>query len=103
MTKPASRDIRHQTDETLDIAQAAAYCHIGYEAMRELIDSGEVPAASFNQKHVVVHIDDLRDYVRKRAREQAEERRRRRESLTLVPEAVPTSHARAAAAGLEPL
>lgn len=67
-------------DETLDIAQAAAYCHLGYEAMKELIDAGEVPAASFNQKHTVVLLDDLRDYIRKRAREQAEDRRRQHAS-----------------------
>lgn len=63
-------------DETLDVAQAAAFCHIGYEAMRELIDSGKVPAASLNQKHTVVLIDDLREFIRNLAREQAEERRR---------------------------
>jgi len=81
----SSTDSKRDDDETLDIAQAAKYCHLGYEAMKELLDSGEVPAWSQNQKHTVVHIDDLRDYVRARARKQAEERRKARDQAAAPP------------------
>ena len=64
-----------ESDETLDLQQAAEYCHLGLESMKALVASGEVPAWSENQKHTVVHIEDLRAFVRDRARKQAKERR----------------------------
>lgn len=61
-------------DETLDLAEAARYMHIGHEAMRELFESGSIPAVSLNQKHVVFLRDDLRAYLADLARKQARER-----------------------------
>jgi hypothetical protein len=61
--------------ETLDLAEAARYMKIGYEAMKELYESGQIPAASLNQKHVVFLREDLRAYIREVARRQAAERR----------------------------
>ena len=66
---------RREVDETLDLQQAAEYCHLGLESMKALVASGEVAAWSENQKHTVVHIEDLRAFVRERARKQAQERR----------------------------
>jgi len=78
---------RRESDETLDLQQAADYCHLGLESMKALVASGEVPAWSENQKHTVVHIEDLRAFVRDRARKQAQERRDAAQTSALPPQA----------------
>lgn len=62
--------------ETLNIEEAAALVRVGVEAMRDLIDSGEMPAVRLNQKHTVLLREDVIDFVRTKARQQAEERRK---------------------------
>lgn len=62
-------------EPTLDLQQAADFLHLGYKAMKELVDSGEVPALSLNQKHTIVLRDDLIAYVRDEGRAQAARRR----------------------------
>jgi hypothetical protein len=62
-------------DDTLDLAEAARYMKLGYEAMRELFQSGQIPGASLNQQHVVFLRDDLRAYIAQLGRKQAAERR----------------------------
>lgn len=63
--------------ETLDIKEAAAMLHLGYDAMKDLIDVGAVPALVLNKKHTVMLRDDLIAYVRDEGRKQAEDRRRK--------------------------
>jgi hypothetical protein len=62
--------------ETLGIEQAAELMRIGYEAMKQLIDSGEVPAVILNQRHAVLLRSDVLNYIHEQGRLQAEERRR---------------------------
>lgn len=63
------------TPETLDLEGAAAYLRLGVKATRRLIDSGEIPAARLNAKHVVVMREHLRAYLRDEAEQQAADRR----------------------------
>lgn len=63
-------------DPTMDLQQAATFMHLGLEAMKKLVDSGDVPALSLNQKHTILLRDDLIDYVREQGRKQAEKRRK---------------------------
>lgn len=65
-------------EETLDLQQAADLAKVGLECMRGYVDSGEVPAARLNQKHVVLLREDVLDFIRVLARKQAEERRKSR-------------------------
>jgi len=74
-------------DPTMDLEQAAAFLHLGYEAMKALVNKGDVPALSLNQKHTVLLREDLIAYVREEGRKQAEERKRRGRR----PAAAPTS------------
>jgi hypothetical protein len=62
--------------ETLGIEQAAELMRIGYEAMKHLIDIGEVPAVILNQRHAVLLRSDVLNYIHVQGRIQAEERRR---------------------------
>jgi len=62
----------------MDLEQAAGFLRLGYEAMKELVRKGEVPALSLNQKHTVLLREDLLDFVRSKGREQAQERKRER-------------------------
>jgi len=66
-------------DDTMDLSQAAALLHIGFKAMKELVDTGEVPALSCNQKHCVLLREDLITYVREQGRKQADKRRLRKQ------------------------
>ena len=70
-TRPAAND------DTMNLESAADFLHLGYLAMKELVDTGEVPALRCNQKHTVMLRADLVDYVRTKGREQAESRRRK--------------------------
>ena len=67
---------RHVDDDTLTLEQASKVMHLGVEAMRKLVDDGEVPACSLNKKHTVLLRADLIDYIRSKGREQAETRKR---------------------------
>lgn len=66
----------HIDEDTLTIEQASKVIHLGIEAMRKLIEAGEVPACSLNKKHTVLLRADLIDYIRRKGREQAETRKR---------------------------
>lgn len=61
--------------ETFNLREAATFAKLGYEAMKDLVDRGEVPAASCNQKHTVILREDLRDWLRDLAKDQAAKRR----------------------------
>lgn len=65
--------------ETLDLAEAAALAKCGVDCMREYVDTGEIPATKLNQKHMVLLREDVIDFLRTKARQQAEERRKARE------------------------
>ncbi|HET6806195.1 MAG TPA: hypothetical protein VFH59_12220, partial [Frateuria sp.] len=60
----------------LNLEEAAEFMHLGLKAMKELVDSGAVPALSLNQKHTILLRDDLISYVREQGRAQAELRRK---------------------------
>lgn len=68
---------RAANDDTLDLQGAAAYLHIGFKAMKALVDTGEVAALSCNQKHCVMLKEDLREYVRNKGRSQQAARQRK--------------------------
>jgi len=61
--------------ETYNLAEAAEYLKLGYEATKELFDSGVLPGVSLNQRHTVFHRADLEAFLRETARRQAAERR----------------------------
>ncbi|MGE8282846.1 MAG: hypothetical protein ACN6PX_03140 [Stenotrophomonas lactitubi] len=48
---------------------------LGLEAMKDLVDKGEVPAVRLNQKHTVMLREDLIDFLRSEGRRQAAERK----------------------------
>lgn len=62
--------------ETLSVEEAADLIFLGRDAMKELIDSGVVPAVRCNQKHTVMLREDVLAYVREEGRRQAEARRK---------------------------
>jgi hypothetical protein len=74
-------------DPTMDLQEAANFLHLGYKAMKELVDSGDVPALSLNQKHTVLLREDLITYVREQGRKLAEKRwqGKQAEMLSLQP------------------
>lgn len=49
---------------------------LGLEAMKELVDKGEVPAVRLNQKHTVMLREDLIEFLRSEGRRQAAERKK---------------------------
>ncbi|HDS1303559.1 TPA: hypothetical protein QEK28_000357 [Stenotrophomonas maltophilia] len=63
-------------DETLGLEGAARMMRLGLEAMKELVDKGEVPAVRLNQKHTVMLREDLIDFLRTEGRRQAAERKK---------------------------
>lgn len=65
------------TDETLTLEEAAALAKVGVDCMRTLAQNGDIYATSLNQKHWVFLRDDVIDFLRRRAREQAKQRRER--------------------------
>ena len=65
------------TDETLTLEEAAALAKVGVDRMRTLAQNGDIYATSLNQKHWVFLRDDVIDFLRRRAREQAKQRRER--------------------------
>lgn len=64
--------------ETLSLEESAALAKVGLECWRSLVDSGEVPAVKLNGKHTVLLREDVIDFLRTKARQQAEERRKAR-------------------------
>ena len=64
------------SDKIDNLEEAAEFMRLGLKAMKELVDSGAVPALSLNQKHTILLRDDLVSYVREQARAQAEQRRK---------------------------
>jgi excisionase family DNA binding protein len=81
---------RNVNGETLGIEQAAELMRIGYEAMKQLIDAGEVPAVILNQRHVVLLRSDVIAYIHEQGHIQAEQRRRvakRSKGSTIAPQA----------------
>lgn len=63
-------------DDTLGLEGAARMLRLGLEAMKELVDKGEVPAVRLNQKHTVMLREDLIDFLRSEGRRQAAERKK---------------------------
>lgn len=78
-TQPAAND------PTMDLQQAADFLHLGLKSMKELVESGAVPALSCNQKHTILLRDDLIDYVREQGRLQASKRRARKPAADIKP------------------
>lgn len=88
-------------EPTMDLQQAADFLRLGYKAMKELVDSGNVPALSLNQKHTVLLRDDLITYVREQGRKQAD--RRRAGKLPVTVPATTTARRRGARVALPDL
>lgn len=65
-----------ERDDTLGLEGAAKMLRLGLEAMKDLVDKGEVPAVRLNQKHTVMLRDDLIDFLRSEGRRQAAERKK---------------------------
>lgn len=73
------RHQKHQIDAddaTLGLEGAARMMRLGLEAMKDLVEKGEVPAVRFNQKHTVMLREDLIDFLRSEGRRQAAERKK---------------------------
>lgn len=66
-------DISHL--DTLSVEQAAQLLHLGRDATRALIEAGDIPAMSCNQKHTVLLRRDVLEYIATNAREQSEQRK----------------------------
>ncbi len=63
-------------DDTLGLEGAAKMLRLGLEAMKDLVDKGEVPAVRLNQKHTVMLRQDLIEFLRQEGRRQAAERKK---------------------------
>lgn len=63
-------------DDTMGLEGAARMLRLGLEAMKDLVDKGEVPAVRLNQKHTVMLREDLIDFLRSEGRRQAAERKK---------------------------
>lgn len=63
--------------DTLNLQEASDYLKLGYQATKELFERGDLPGISLNLKHTLFLKSDLDDYIREKAREQQEARRRR--------------------------
>ncbi|WP_423159361.1 hypothetical protein [Stenotrophomonas geniculata] len=71
----SGRPIEEITD-TLGLEDAAKMMRLGLEAMKDLVDKGDVPAVRLNQKHTVMLREDLIDFLRSEGRRQAAERKK---------------------------
>lgn len=60
---------------TIGIEEAAEILRCGCVTMRTAIDCGDLPALQLNQRHTVLLRDDVIEFVRVKAREQAKERK----------------------------
>ena len=77
MTDRPSQDEADLAKPVLTIGESARLVRVGEESFREVVDRGDVPAVSLNQKHTVCLRDDLLEWLRQLGRKQAEERRLR--------------------------
>ncbi|MBN5049012.1 hypothetical protein JY456_01465 [Stenotrophomonas maltophilia] len=83
-------------DDTLGLEGAARMLRLGLEAMKDLVDKGDVPAVRLNQKHTVMLREDLIDFLRSEGRRQAAERKKSAigtRPAANAPESVPTRRA----------
>ncbi len=70
------QQIMGDLDDTMGLEGAARMLRLGLEAMKDLVDKGEVPAVRLNQKHTVMLREDLIDFLRSEGRRQAAERKK---------------------------
>lgn len=70
------KPLRDNAEDTLGLEGAARMMRLGLEAMKDLVDKGEVPAVRLNQKHTVMLREDLIDFLRLEGRRQAAERKK---------------------------
>ena len=66
----------HDHEDTLGLEGAARMLRLGLEAMKDLVDKGDVPAVRLNQKHTVMLREDLIEFLKAEGRRQAEARKR---------------------------
>ena len=59
----------------MGLEDGAKFLRLGLKAMKELVESGAVPATSLNQKHTVMLREDLIAYLREEGHRQAAARR----------------------------
>lgn len=88
---------------TIGIEQAAQLLRCGVRAVQDLVETGELPALELNQRHTVLLREDVIDYVRKRAREQAHERKLQHARRKAKPPVAQTSAAPARGRRRRPL
>lgn len=70
------QQVMEDIDDTMGLEGAAKMLRLGLEAMKDLVDKGEVPAVRLNQKHTVMLREDLIEFLRSEGRRQAAERKR---------------------------
>jgi excisionase family DNA binding protein len=63
------------TSPTIGVEEAAEILRCGLPAVQKLIDTGELPALRLNQRHWVLLRDEVIEFVRVKAREQAKVRK----------------------------
>ena len=76
MADQQRKHLPSDSDDTLGLDDAARMMRLGLEAMKDLVDKGEVPAVRLNQKHTVMLREDLIDFLRTEGRRQAAERKK---------------------------
>lgn len=76
MGQPSRRHALKVTDDTIGLEDAARMLRLGLDAMKDLVDRGDVPAVRLNQKHTVMLREDLIDFLRSEGRRQAAERKK---------------------------
>lgn len=84
-------------DDTLGLEGAAKMLRLGLEAMKDLVDKGEVPAVRLNQKHTVMLREDLIEFLRLEGRRQAAERKKSMIKHRCRPSAPEDAHSKRAA------
>jgi excisionase family DNA binding protein len=70
--KPENTD---RNSPTIGIEEAAEILRCGLPAVQKLIETGELPALRLNQRHWVLLRDEVIEFVRVKAREQAKVRK----------------------------
>lgn len=87
------QQVMEDLDDTMGLEGAARMLRLGLEAMKDLVDKGEVPAVRLNQKHTVMLREDLIDFLRSEGRRQAAERKKSAvgtQRAANTPESLPT-------------
>lgn len=74
--RQSNERVLESMEDTLGLEGAARMMRLGLEAMKQLVDKGDVPAVRLNQKHTVMLREDLIDFLRLEGRKQAAERRK---------------------------